>query len=183
MLSSISTFPKTRLHLPPDSAAKEIRFVFHWLLCPSPGPDIRQWLRVPDISLWQSWDRGQSEWQGEDPAHKAEIEFCSKYVENIWACFEKNNDGTTERQHRMGVQAMVQRCVVVYIITECSKIGSVCRNKIKHWHLIARIVQPNVKLMDFEISNIICTGITKQSIICGAGCWGVEAFGVVSDCK
>lgn len=72
----------------------------------------------------------------------------------------------------MGVQAMVQRCVVVYIITKCSKIGSaVCRNKIKHWHLIAaRIVQPNVKLMDFEISNIICTGITKQSIICGAGC-------------
>ena len=103
--------------------------------------------------------------------HKAEIEFCSKYVENIWACFEKNNDGTTERQHQMGVQAMVQRCVVVYIITKCSKIGSVCRNKIKHWHLIAaRIVQPNVKLMDFEISNIICTGITKQSIICGAGC-------------
>lgn len=78
----------------------------------------------------------------------------------------------------------MQRYVVVYTITKCSKIGSVCRNKIKHWHLIARKVQPNVKLMDFEISNIICTGITKQSILFVALVAEVlRRLGVVSDCK
>lgn len=36
-------------------------------------------------------------------------------------------------------------------------------------------------LMDFEISNIICTGITKQSILFAG--LVVECCGCVSDCK